>query len=94
MSPVIIALAKPSGDPGGSGAASSSGDTLTQMHRFALVTADDDALGVFMSARNDWQPGDIIPAGRASMRVLDVIPAAAPGNTPGVAVLKVEHVEP
>jgi hypothetical protein len=63
------------------------------MHRFVLVTADDDALGMFVYAHGDWKPGDVIPAGPASMRVLDLIPAAAFGDSPGIAVLKVEPVE-
>jgi hypothetical protein len=63
------------------------------MHQFVLVTADDDALGVVVSAHGDWKPGDIIPAGSSSLRVLDVIPASSLGNRPGVAVLKVELVE-
>jgi hypothetical protein len=63
------------------------------MFSFALITTDGEALGVFAYAKRDWKPGDIIPQGRASLRVVDVIDADALGDGCEVGLLKVESTE-
>jgi len=63
------------------------------MFSYALVTTDNEALGVFVYAKGDWKPGDIIPQGHASLRVVDVIEANALGDGNEVGLLKVEPVE-
>jgi hypothetical protein len=52
---------------------------------------DREALGVFSFAKSDWRPGDIIPQGMASLRVIDVVPRD-PRDLDGleVGILKVE----
>jgi hypothetical protein len=59
------------------------------MFSFALVTTDNEALGVFAYGKRDWKPGDIIPQGSASLRALDVIPAD-PLDEIKVGLLRVE----
>ena len=34
------------------------------MFSFALVTTDNEALGVFVYAKRDWRPGGRVPVGR------------------------------
>ena len=63
------------------------------MFSFALITTDNESLGVFAFAKWDWKPGDIIPQGRASLRVVDVIDADAFGEGYEVGWLKVEPLE-
>ena len=62
------------------------------MFSFALVTTGSEALGVFAYAKGDWKPGDIIPQGSASLRVVDVIKAGAIGEDCTFGLLKVEPV--
>ena len=59
---------------------------------FALVS-DRESLGLFAFAKGDWKPGDIIPQGIASLRVVTVIPPE-PRSDDGleVGLLKVEQV--
>ena len=61
------------------------------MFHFVVVTVNNDALGVFEFERADWQPGDVIPGGEPSLRVVGVIPPE-PRKSDGlkVGVLKVE----
>ncbi len=62
------------------------------MFHFALVS-DREALGVYSFAKGDWRPGDIIPQGIASLRVLAVIPPdPRDGDRLEVGILKVEPV--
>jgi hypothetical protein len=62
------------------------------MHHFTLVTTDNEVVGVFTYVKCDWKPGDIIPQGSASLRVVDVIPAD-PLDGVKVGLLKVEPAE-
>jgi predicted metal-dependent peptidase len=63
------------------------------MHHFTLVTTDNEVVGVFTYAWCDWKPGDIIPQGSASLRVVDVIePEERKSDGVEVGVLKVEPV--
>ncbi len=61
------------------------------MFHFVLVTVNDDALGVFEFDRGDWKPGDVIPGGEPSLRVVDVIPPE-PRKSDGleIGLLRVE----
>ena len=44
------------------------------MFRFALISADGEALGPVAFARGDWKPGDLIPQGLGrSLRVTAVV---------------------
>ena len=60
------------------------------MHHFALVTVDYELLGVFTYEKLNW-PGDIVPQGASSLRVVDVIPPEPrSGDGLKVGLLKVE----
>jgi hypothetical protein len=58
--------------------------------RFALISTDGDALGPVAFVRSDWKPGDVIPQGRASLRVVQVID---PEEAHQLPVLVVERQE-
>lgn len=58
---------------------------------FVLVTVNNDALGLFEFERADWKPGDVIPGGEPSLRVVDVLPPQPrKGDGLEVGLLKVE----
>jgi hypothetical protein len=54
--------------------------------RFALITTDGEALGPVAFARPDFKPGDIIPQGRASLRVVKVVPVEGDDELPLLVV--------
>lgn len=64
------------------------------MFHFALIS-DSEALGLFAFEKRDWMPGDIIPQGKASLRVVDVVePAPRSGDGLEVGMLRVEQIGP
>jgi hypothetical protein len=61
------------------------------VYHFSIVNPDFEPLGLFAFARRDWRIGDLIPQGKATLRVIDVIdPEPRPLDGLEVGVLQVE----
>ena len=57
------------------------------------MNTDDEALALCAYAKLDWKPGDIIPQGSASLRVVDLIePMPRSSDGVEVGVLMVEPI--